>query len=111
VKWYRVTVDDIQKPFIKKIVAGSKSICVVGYEGKVYALGSKCPHAGADLINGWCNNGKLVCPFHRYSYDLATGRGSPGQNDYIDSYPVKISEQTVYIGVSSFWERLKIMFK
>jgi nitrite reductase/ring-hydroxylating ferredoxin subunit len=111
VKWYHVVVDDIDKPFIRRINAGGKSICVVGYQGKVYALGARCPHAGGDLSSGWCNNSKLVCPIHRYSYDLATGRGSPGQNDYINVYPVKISEQTVYIGVSSFWERLKNMFK
>jgi len=110
-KWYRVPVEDINKPFIKKIKAGTKSICLVGYEGKIFALGATCPHAGGDLSIGWCNNGKLVCPFHRYSYDLETGKGSTGQNDYINTYPVEIREQSVYIGVSTFWEKLKAIFE
>ena len=110
--WYKIP--DTQpgdKPFIKKIKAGGKNLCLVGYEGKIFALSAKCPHAGGDLSQGWCKDEKLICPLHRYAYSLETGRGSEGQNDYIDSYPVEIRENEVYVGISSFWEKLKQGFK
>jgi nitrite reductase/ring-hydroxylating ferredoxin subunit len=110
-KWYKIPGIQIDKPFIKRVKAGDKVICLVGYEGEIFALSAKCPHAGGDLSLGWCNNGKLICPFHRYSFDLHTGKGSEGQNDYINTYPVEIKDQTIYIGVSSFWERVKEAFK
>jgi nitrite reductase/ring-hydroxylating ferredoxin subunit len=110
-KWYEVTGVDFDKPFIKSIKLANRRICLVGYEGVIFALAAICPHAGADLTGGWCETGKLVCPRHRYSYDLATGKGSEGQHDYVNTYPVKIKGQTVYIGVESFWEKFKAIFK
>ncbi|HWZ04366.1 MAG TPA: Rieske 2Fe-2S domain-containing protein [Mucilaginibacter sp.] len=107
-KWYKIPgIEHTDQPFIKKIKAGNKSICLVGYEGEIFALSVRCPHAGGDLSLGWCNNGKLVCPIHRYSFDLQSGKGSEGQNDYINTYPVKIEGQFIYIGILSFWDRLK----
>ncbi len=111
-KWYKIP--DIQftgKPFIKKVKAGGKTLCLVGYEGKIFALSARCPHAGGDLTAGWCKEGKLICPVHRYSFSLETGKGSEGQNDYIESYPVEIRDSSIYVGISSFWEKVKQAFK
>jgi nitrite reductase/ring-hydroxylating ferredoxin subunit len=106
-KWYKVAeVGDIAAP-VSKINAGGKKLCLVNNDDRFFALGSKCPHAGADLTNGWCENKKLVCPFHRYSYDLETGRGSSGQNDFVHTYPVEIRNNDIYVGVPSLWDKLK----
>jgi nitrite reductase/ring-hydroxylating ferredoxin subunit len=111
-KWYKIPgIQNSAQPFIKKVKAGSKNICLVGYEGKIFALSARCPHAGGDLSAGWCKDEKLVCPIHRYSYSLQTGKGSEGQNDYIDTYPVKIKENDIYIGITGFWEKIKQGFK
>jgi nitrite reductase/ring-hydroxylating ferredoxin subunit len=111
-KWYKIPgIKNTSEPFIKKVKAGNKSICLVGYDGNIFALGATCPHAGADLSEGWCNNGKLICPYHRYSYNLHTGKGSEGQNDYINSYPVEIRDNDIYIGITSFWGKIKQGFK
>ncbi|WP_428331318.1 Rieske (2Fe-2S) protein [Mucilaginibacter sp.] len=111
-RWYKIPgIQNTDQPFIKKVKAGNKTVCLIGYEGSFYALSAVCPHAGADLSNGWCNNQKLICPFHRYSYDLRTGKGSGGQNDYISSFPVKVKDDIIYIGINTFWERIKQAFK
>jgi len=111
-KWYPVDgVTPNGEPVIKKIKVAGKSICLVGYEGNLFALGAICPHAREDLSRGWCANGKLVCPYHRFSYDLHTGKGSPGQNDYVNSYPVKVKGEQVYVGIESFFDKLKQAFK
>ena len=111
-QWYKIPdIPDLQQPFIKKVKAGGKSICLVGYEQQVYAISASCPHAGAELSGGWCKDGKIICPFHRYSYNLQTGKGDPGQNDYVDTYPVEIREDGVYIGIASFFEKISKAFK
>ncbi len=110
--WYKVAeLIDIHKPFIKKVKAGGKGICLVGYEGSIYAISATCPHAGAELSGGWCREGKIICPFHRYSYNLQTGKGDPGQNDYVDTYPVEVRQDGVYVGVITFLEKIKQAFK
>lgn len=110
--WFQIPgLQFTSQPFIKKVKAGGKSICLIGYEGDIFALSAKCPHAGGDLSAGWCKNDELICPVHRYSYNLQTGKGAEGQNDYIDVFPVKVEDGHVYVGISSFWERLKEAFK
>ncbi|PTQ96773.1 3-phenylpropionate/trans-cinnamate dioxygenase ferredoxin subunit [Mucilaginibacter yixingensis] len=110
--WFKVPgVVYTQEPFIKKVVAGGKSLCLVGYNGEVFALASRCPHAQEDISRGWCKDGKLVCPIHRFSYDLQTGRGSPGQNDFIHTYPVKIKTNEIYVGFNTWKENLINLFK
>ncbi|MGZ3945337.1 MAG: Rieske (2Fe-2S) protein [Mucilaginibacter sp.] len=111
-KWYRIPgIPDLDQPFIKRVKAGNKNICLVGYERKVFALAARCPHAGGDLSQGWCKNQQLVCPVHRYAYDLQTGKGSPGQNDFVTTYPVEIRDNAVYIGISTFWEKVIKAFR
>lgn len=103
-KWYKVLDNNLKYPFILKAKAGGTAVCLVGVDDEVHALATKCPHAGADISQGWCKDGKLVCPYHRYSYDIFTGRGSPGQGDYIKTYPVEMRDDGVYVGVKSWWE-------
>ena len=59
-----------ENDFIRSVRVMGKRVCLVKTEGHLYATQSRCPHAGADLAKGWWKNGKLVCPFHRYEYDL-----------------------------------------
>lgn len=106
-KWHAVIgLEPTDHPFIKKIKVAGKNLCLIGYEKKIFALGATCPHAREDLSRGWCKDGKLVCPVHRFSYDLETGKGSLGQNDYVESYPVKIAGNVVYVGIESYWDKL-----
>lgn len=44
----------------------------------VFALERACPHEGADLALGRCAGGRLLCPRHLASFDLATGAVSHG---------------------------------
>ncbi len=107
-KWYPIPdVQDINKPFIKKVTIKSKSVCLVGYEGKLFAVSAICPHQGFDLTSGYCENGKIICPLHGYSFDLQTGKGP---NDYIKAYPVKVEDDMVYIGARSVLDDIKQLF-
>ncbi|MBB6109413.1 nitrite reductase (NADH) small subunit/3-phenylpropionate/trans-cinnamate dioxygenase ferredoxin subunit [Mucilaginibacter lappiensis] len=106
-KWYKIPgVPYTNEPFITKVKIGGKSICLVGFEGQIYALLAICPHAGADLSEGLCVKGKIVCPYHRYTYNLETGKGGEGQNDFVTTYLVDIRDDGIYVGIKSFWDRL-----
>jgi len=109
--WVKVIdSNDINKIVLQKVSANGKAICIINTEGSLFALSATCPHAGADLSKGWCENGKLVCPFHRYKYDLITGRGAPGQNDYVRTYPVEARADGIYIQIGSWLEMFKALF-
>lgn len=109
--WYKINLDvDLSKSFLKKVEAGGKKLCIVNADGKLFATSLKCPHAGADLTKGWCLNHKIVCPYHRYEYDLNTGAGAPGQNDFITTYAVEQRSDGVYVEVKSLFARIRNLF-
>lgn len=49
------------------------------HAGRLIAHSATCPHWGASLAEARIEDGALVCPWHGYRYDLATGRGPASQ--------------------------------
>ena len=44
-----------------------------------FAVQDRCPHNGASLSKGFCSkNNEIICPLHRYSFDLQTGKSTSG---------------------------------
>lgn len=106
-RWIKVDLKLPQEDFVKMIKVDGKKICLVKHQNKIYAIENNCPHAGGILSGGWCQNGNIVCPIHRYEYNLETGRGATGQNDYIDIYPIEEREDGIYVGLKDgFLKRL-----
>lgn len=109
-KWIEVANDAIpETDGIRKTKIGGKHICIIRQQGKLHATSVRCPHAGADLSGGWCETGRLICPHHRHAFDLDTGRGDPGQGDYITIYPLQKREGGWFIGMQENW--LSKLFK
>ncbi len=88
---------------IKTIQIAGKQLCIINNDKKIIATQSSCPHAGGHFSGGWCKSGHLVCPIHRYEYDLNTGRGAEGQGDYIEIYATELRDDGLYIGFEESW--------
>jgi len=110
--WIKIlsSSDYLAENFIRLIRVDGKKICLVKVGDEFFASQSRCPHAGADLSQGFCKDKKLICAFHRYEYDLTTGRGAPGQGDYINIYPLERREDGLYIGFKERWAFIKKLF-
>jgi nitrite reductase/ring-hydroxylating ferredoxin subunit len=76
-----------------------KRICLVRTEEGYFGLENRCPHAGAWLGEGWCEQDHVVCPVHRFRYHVKTGNGAPGQGDRVDTFPVKEDKDGIYIAI------------
>ncbi|WP_312192051.1 Rieske (2Fe-2S) protein [Sphingobacterium sp.] len=106
--WYKIEQTEfLEQATISEHRFGGKIICIAKIEDQIYAFSRKCPHAGASLKNGWCERGKVICPFHRHEFDLLTGKGNPGQHNFIHIYPIKHQNDAYYVGLEiGFWQRL-----
>ena len=106
-KWTKLDIEVPKDDFVSFVKLEGTKICLVKHQDKLYAVQNTCPHAGGILSGGWCKNGHIICPIHRYEYSLQTGRGAAGQGDYIDIYPVEERADGIYIGLKeSFWKKL-----
>ncbi len=103
IDWHLLTAAPSEEGEKRKLKVGGKTLCIVHLEGKIRAVGNRCPHAGADLSQGWCEESKIVCPFHRHRFDLLTGKGDAGQANFIPVYPVKQVDGKWYVGIKKSW--------
>lgn len=109
--WIRIFDREIiqQPDFVTAAHIQGKKLCIIKSGPQIFVTQRKCPHAGADLSQGWCKKEKLICPHHRYQYDLHTGRGAEGQGDAIRIYPVENRPDGIYVGFEeqrTFFEKL-----
>ncbi|MEI9919305.1 MAG: Rieske (2Fe-2S) protein [Bacteroidota bacterium] len=84
----------------QQVVIGSKRICLVLHGDNMLALDDKCSHNGESLSKGTVNYvGEVVCPWHGYRFNLKTGRESGERSRDLTTYPIKESEEGVFIGI------------
>ena len=84
---------------VSTINVGKKKICVAHTSEGFFAINDKCPHNGASLGNGYCTEeGSVVCPVHRYHFDLKTGRAKSGLGDFVQTYPIENRDDGLFIG-------------
>ena len=89
--------------FILFELKGEK-ICITRTEKGFYAVQDKCPHNGASLSKGFCSkNNEIVCPLHRYSFDLESGKATSGGAYTLNTYPINVKNDGVYIGIKAKW--------
>ena len=109
--WHRIAehIDDLHFATNKIAVVAlkGKTICIGKTDSGVFAFAYKCPHAGGILADGYMDAlGNIVCPVHRYKYDLRNGRNVSGEGYYLKHWPVDLRQDGVYVGLeeTSFWD-------
>jgi nitrite reductase (NADH) small subunit len=70
------------------------AICNAG--GLISALSGVCPHAGGPLGQGQINDGRVVCPFHAWEFDCATGQNDFDPETRVPSYEVKVEGGDIF---------------
>ncbi len=64
--------------------------------GSVYATQAFCPHQAGPLADGLLGGSIIVCPFHAWKFDLATGQPLLGTCS-IQTYSVRLAEDGVIV--------------
>ncbi len=81
------------------ISAGEDEIALFNYKGKYYAIANKCPHRGSPLGEGRIEEGIVICPNHEWRFKLEDGANMQNPELFIPTYPVKVRNDNIYIGL------------
>ena len=82
----------------KEFSAGGRTLCVANVDGVIRALDNECPHRGGPLAEGMIEGGKVVCPWHAWAWDPATGATSES-HERVAVYPVNVEGEDVFVKV------------
>jgi nitrite reductase/ring-hydroxylating ferredoxin subunit len=69
-RWHRVELDSEGRAVV---ATEDGEVAVFRAEVGLFAVANACPHAGNPLIEGELVGEVLVCAFHGWRFDLATG--------------------------------------
>lgn len=90
-------LNELQENQGKRFIVDDNEVAVFKIGKEVFALNNICPHQHTALLyDGFIENDCVVCPAHGWMFDLKTGKRPTG-NRGIDSYPVKILNDEVYV--------------
>ncbi len=79
--------------------AGGRTLCVANDGGAYAAVDNECPHSGGPLAEGSLENGKVLCPWHAWGFDLQTGRAEHDRSTGVRVYPLRVEGEDVLIEV------------
>ena len=102
-KWHKIadSIGELEFNRDNMLVAEAdgKKLTLAKTSNGLFACAHKCPHAGGILADGFIDAvGNIVCPLHRYKFSLQNGRNTSGEGYYINTYPVELREDGVYVG-------------
>ncbi len=85
----------------KEIECGGKLYCVTSVGGRLSVMDNVCPHRGGPLGTGVIDDGKLICPWHGWQFDPATGKATQIPQVEVPAYPVMVEGEDVFIEICS----------
>ncbi len=88
------------------IFVNGERLLLIQSDKTFYAVQEKCPHNGASLVNGICSKTEITCPVHRYRFNVIDGKAISGGSFALNTYPIKIQENGIFIGFKAKWWQL-----
>ena len=82
----------------KEFSAGSRTLCIANVDGVIRALDNECPHRGGPLAEGVIEEGRVVCPWHAWAFDAATGFTSDAE-ERVAVFPVSVEGEEVFVQI------------
>ncbi len=102
-KWYKIAGNINELSFAENNLAiaevNNKKITLAKFGNEIFGCAYLCPHASGILAEGYIDAaGNIVCPVHRYKFNLLNGKNVTGEGYFLKTFPVKINDEGIFVG-------------
>lgn len=73
---------------------GDVIIALFNVSGEIFAISNQCPHAAGPLLEGFVEEGRIICPWHAWSFPLSP---EDPPNDGLGRYRVRIVDSSIQV--------------
>jgi nitrite reductase (NADH) small subunit len=81
----------------REVVCGGRLLCIANSGGELSAMDNVCPHRGGPLGQGIVEDGKIVCPWHAWAFDMKTGAAAHTTLAKVQVYEIKVAGDDVLV--------------
>lgn len=82
-----------------EVTVEGHAVALFNVGGTIHALQNRCPHRGGPLGQGFLDGGEVSCPWHNWTFDVATGANVVSAELKVPRYEVKVDEGQVYVRI------------
>jgi nitrite reductase (NADH) small subunit len=90
-------VDEIPQGHGKVVEIEGRAIAVFNSGGAFYAIDNTCPHKGGPLGEGVVVGNTVICPWHRWTFDVTSGRCTINPMARVACFEIKVEGNDVLI--------------
>lgn len=90
---------DLEAGRATEVTISGVAVAVFNVGGTFHAIENKCPHRGGPLSEGFVEGTEVSCPWHNWTFDLASGSciNAPGLS--VRHFPVHVEDGDVLVDV------------
>ena len=98
--WVETTaLNQVPEWGVLKVKVEDASLILNRQGTKVTCYRNACTHLEYPIDMGKVDNGIITCPFHKFRFELDTGKCLNTPSDSLESYPVKIEGDRVFVDI------------
>ena len=83
----------------RTVRAGELRLALFNDGGELFAIDDACPHQGASLGEGALHDGRVICPWHAWVFELRSGRCPRDTHEPVGTYPIRLSGDTIEVRI------------
>ena len=91
-------MDALEKGDVTEVLLNNKVLAIYDTDDGIFVSDARCPHAGANLCDGYFDGKHIECPLHQGLFDARTGkaRAAPATRS-LKMYKSRIHNGTVQV--------------
>jgi nitrite reductase/ring-hydroxylating ferredoxin subunit len=105
------TLDELKEKQKIAITVQNHPIVIFYINEKIHAIRNQCPHMGFPLDRGTVKDGIITCHWHHAKFDLKCGGTFDIWADDVQTYPVELKENEVWINLRIERDEVKHQLK
>jgi len=90
-------VDEIPESRARTVCLSGERVAIVRYSNRISAVSNVCRHQNGPLGEGKVVGGCLVCPWHGYEYEPASGRAPAPFTEKLPTFSVRVARGRVLV--------------
>jgi len=92
-------VSQVPADTVMEVMVGAEPYAICNVGGTVRALSGVCIHRGGPLGQGQIHDGRVVCPYHMWEFDCATGEYDYDPTLRAPVFEVKVENGEIFVQV------------
>jgi nitrite reductase/ring-hydroxylating ferredoxin subunit len=93
------TLAQLPADSVMEVMVGDQPYAICNVGGTVRALSGVCIHRGGPLGQGQIHEGNVVCPYHLWEFDCASGEYDYDPTKRVPTFEVKVEDGDIFVQV------------